>query len=326
MYNFKKNQGFVGGLISNLNIRPSKHNQGQNAQVHQEYYGEVFIDIDNGKHVENVKVPAISTYQVDVSNRICSKVFESGLNIGDQILFLVKFIDKDNHKIKSLQALDIITHITKTFIDAAIVSNMKFFMKDVKANEFSFAGNVSQVKLQQASKANTSGEIETFGSISIALDDGRPGKENQPWDNVTYFIEAKLNHNLIKRIKSGIKVGDQIEVSGYLVQEKWIDKQTKVERSVLKLIATNVHAHMDKDVAIFAKNNGYYSGNVSQSTSSPQQQGGFANQAPQQQGGFVNQDANQAPQQQGGFVNQGQQKTQQGNDFQNNPSGFAKKT
>lgn len=313
MYNLKNNQGFIGGTISKTHIRPSKHNQGQNAQTQQEYYGEVWIDIDNGKLVENIWKPAVSTYQVDVNNKICAKVFESGLNIGDQILFLAKFVDKDGHKVKSLQSIDIITHITKTFIDAAIASEMKFFMKDVKANEFTFSGNVSQVKLQQSKTANNSGEFECFGSISIALDNGHPGKDNEPWVNKTAFIEVKLNHNLIKRIKSGIKKGDQIEVSGYLVQEKWIDKESEKDRSILKLVATNIHAHVDKDVSIYAKNNGYYSGKVSQSKPSPQQQGGNANLT------------NESPaQQQSGFVNQGQQKTQQEGGFQT-AGGFGEK-
>ncbi|WP_288987956.1 single-stranded DNA-binding protein [uncultured Pseudoalteromonas sp.] len=181
-------------------------------------------------------------------------------------------------------------------------------MRTTKHNEITLGGRVSAVDI----KASTQVQNEFFGSVTLAIDDGyfKKAGDNQSreWVERTYFHELKVNNRVLSLLKTAITVGDELAISGKLIQEKWVDKNTQQNRSASKVEVQTIISHLSKAEIECLKSNGF--GNQSnqgqQNAPAPQQQGGYGQHnapAPQQQGGYGQQNA-PAPQQQGGYGQQ----------------------
>ena len=327
-----------GGNVAKVDIKPSRNPKNANVP---EYYGTVTIAADNGywdvkaNNGQGAWHKAPVFIEVKVDNRILKK-FKGGLNIGDQVLFK-GFIIQDNwlnaqqakeYKIR-MKAEDVLGHVTKSFINAAKQAGMKDYMRNLNVNTLTLAGNISKVEIYESKDVrNTNNTVEYFGTITVAVDNGyfdnNLNNGQGSWKEITAFIDVKVDNRIINRFKDGIDIGSEVCFVGHVAQDSWKDKESGQNRSQLRMKADNVNYYLSKAERECLKANGFI-GNNNQSqqnvTSTPQQQGGFAQQqVPAQQGGFTQQQAQQggfapaqqqAPAKQGGFQN-----TDKTNEFQ----------
>ncbi|MGO3785887.1 MAG: single-stranded DNA-binding protein, partial [Pseudoalteromonas prydzensis] len=166
-------------------------------------------------------------------------------------------------------------------------------MHTPKVNKVTQGGRVSNVDIKNGKQPN-----EYFGTVTIAIDDGYFKKEansqQQSWVERVYFIDFKFDNRALGQFKTPVSVGDEVIISGKLIQDKWVEESTQAKRSAIKVKALNVDSHRTKAEIECLKSAGFGRQNAPQQQSAPQQQGGYAPQqqsAPQQQGGY-------APQQQ----------------------------
>lgn len=174
-------------------------------------------------------------------------------------------------------------------------------MKNLKSNTLSIGGNISKIDVKPGREQNT-----MYGTITIAIDDGYYSKTTpQQWVEQTIFADVKVDDRVLKQLKNGCNVGDQISIDGKLAFDTWTDNQSQKSRSALKVRALSITGHISKEEINCLKQNGFIQ------TRQNQQQGGFApHQGGQQQsGGFAPQQGGQ--QQPGGFAPQqgGQQQS-----------------
>lgn len=118
MKNLKQNLVFIGGNVSFIDIKESTAKPG-------EYFGSVNVAYDDGYYDKgNSWVERVSFIDIKMTNHAV-KQLSSTLNVGDQITFEGKLVvekwnDKDDNPRKAMkvEAIRIISHITKEEIDA----------------------------------------------------------------------------------------------------------------------------------------------------------------------------------------------------------------
>lgn len=126
-------------------------------------------------------------------------------------------------------------------------------MKNLKLNTVNLAGNISQVNIQN-------GQYGSFGNVTIAVDDGyykkgQNGADGE-WIDRTHFVEVKVDANNLKSLKANLQKGDQLQIEGKLIVEKWQDSQTGQNRSAMKVDCKTIVCHIPKAVIDAAKQAG----------------------------------------------------------------------
>ena len=222
MYNAKLNILNIGGVVTGVDIKQNQQNG--------EYFGTYNVVADLGSHDGTKWNEKPSYYVVTVNNTMCQK-FKNGLNVGDYIELDATYITEgDKGQYTKLRMIALNNHTPKTLVDFIWSNNMGHLLRKPNYVHATFGGNISSVDIKKSDKLDDDGNDQFFGSISIALDNGWMVK-GEGYKEQTAFLHCNLNNNVIKRIKSGYKKGDQIVVSGELFQDKWLDKGTNKNNS-----------------------------------------------------------------------------------------------
>lgn len=168
-------------------------------------------------------------------------------------------------------------------------------MKNIKSNVVILGGNIAQIDL-------TNGQYGVFGTVTLAIDDGyfKKGENGQDgqWIDRTHFAEVKVNANNLKSIKVQLEKGDQLQIQGKLVQEKWTDSQTGQNRSAMKVDCQSIVCHVPKALIELGKQSGV----IPTANQNQQQPQNAQNQQNGQRGGFQQMPSNR---QQSGYPAQG---------------------
>ncbi len=140
-------------------------------------------------------------------------------------------------------------------------------MRTTKLNYTSVGGRVSNVDVK-------SGNNGYFGTVTIAVDDGyfKKGENGQDghWEERTYFVDVKVDSHFLNYFKSPIETGDEVTLSGKLVQEKWKDNQSGQDRSALRVKGEKLIQHLRKVEVECLKQAGLV-GNANSQNNAPQQ-------------------------------------------------------
>lgn len=103
-------------------------------------------------------------------------------------------------------------------------------------NRVFILGNVGNVEVKEF------GEGKSLVQVSVATTSGYKKKDSTEYVNTTEWHKCIFAiPNLAERAKT-IKTGDQIEVSGSIRTNKWIDKEGN-ERSMKEISATHYSTH-----------------------------------------------------------------------------------
>ena len=125
-------------------------------------------------------------------------------------------------------------------------------MKAFKVNHGTWGGYISHVDIK---KGNND---DWYGSFSLALEDNyqkNRGKPDQEWVDRVHFAEVKVDQHFLNNFDAPIGIGDQIVLTGKIIQEKWKDKQSGANRSGLKIKADKKIAYMTKTESDLLKSN-----------------------------------------------------------------------
>ena len=183
-------------------------------------------------------------------------------------------------------------------------------MKLQKVNECRQSGNIAHVDIRN-------GAHGPYGTIGVIIDDGymqrqQKGQQGQ-WVDRTYYVEFKLGSSALKNSDT-LNKGDYVLIESKLVQEQWKDKNTKEDRSTIKLEVKRIVVHMERDT--IKQLNSQQRQNQQQGGGYNQQRpqnnghnGGYQQEPPQEQGGYQQ----QPPQGRGGYQSEQYQTNSNGN-------------